>query len=868
MSQHASFHQHVSYNLRTILHDLTAGKSNPKEISDAFSQAGGLSVITKVVSGKPLPRPLVVSLCCAVARTIIGLSGEQVELGQVSDATISLVQRLQIGLTGDETHILDCFVESARLMSAVACRDPHLLLTSGALAEVEHILETQGGVQSSILGPCCEALECISRTGEGRSALIERGTAGVLLGSISDFPDFLLEDYDVALVSALKTVERCLTRRDHAACNRALTSTPPETNSERTPRSEDKCVRTLLTVAEACETARPVGNSAGLSLWWIFGGNNMVTQFALESLFGAETEAPSPPEQEFPLEGSESPPSLARLMRLSLGEGKRPGVLKAPRAEVSGSALWAKLLEDTGGSLGAARLLAALGCSKVGAEAVMAALRERGSESIAELTELCGSEDPRMAHACLRIVERAVTSEADAEEFVAVGALSKAVAAATRFGSAEVTGDDAEARALAAALAAVTALVKADGDEVSSLLDETFHLGVRCLGGVGEVSGRPAAAISKAALDLITCRLTRSSTLKRGPKSGQEPSLPSNLNKSRRGSLGSLEPTSGHKQDISRRGSLGSQEPKSALPFDVEEDTGKDGSKSCGDNTESIEALQGGGVILAAMASHPQDARVQEAGWRALIAMDTGRRDVEMLFESKEGAECGHELLRSCLERHGGDSGVVGEVVSMLQNLGLDELDTSSEATSDGTVTPSNASPSKGPLMEKVSTEAKDVGQGEAEGVGKLGEGQEEVKEGELLPDGTPVGGVLQRSVSVHGVSFSSSKQTPRKGKDHWQTLKSKVKGPSKLSPTAMDAIRTIALDAVRLHKRSKSMASFGTQAEDFSHLLQGDSIGSSVGEGASKVREEREEREEEDVDFAPVWTVGEARDLELDFAR
>lgn len=39
-------------------------------------------------------------------------------------------------------------------------------------------------VSSSILRPCCEALERVSRTEEGREAFEERGTCGVLLATI------------------------------------------------------------------------------------------------------------------------------------------------------------------------------------------------------------------------------------------------------------------------------------------------------------------------------------------------------------------------------------------------------------------------------------------------------------------------------------------------------------------------------------------------------------------------------------------------------------------------------------------------------------------------------------------------------------
>lgn len=82
-----------------------------------------------------------------------------------------------------------------------------------------------------------------------------------------------------------------------------------------------------------------------------------------------------------------------------------------------------------------------------------------------------------------------------------------------------------------------------------------------------------------------------------------------------------------------------------------------------------MEVLKDGGAILAAMKAHPSDARVQESGWRSLIAMDTGRGDVEKFFSTGDAQERGREMLRDCIERHGGDTEVAGQVAAMLQRL-------------------------------------------------------------------------------------------------------------------------------------------------------------------------------------------------------
>lgn len=161
------------------------------------------------------------------------------------------------------------------------------------------------------------------------------------------------------------------------------------------------------------------------------------------------------------------------------------------------------------------------------------------------------------------------------------------------------------------------------------------------------------SAVAKAALDVITFRLTRSDRARTGPK----------------GAIASLTPKSDANttSDSNSNGHSDDQDDNSNSQS-VWQTGGEDSTEDDGVD-KPMEILKDGGAILATMKAHPTDARVQESGWRSLIAMDTGRGDVERFLVSGDGQERGREMLRDCIKRHGGDSAVAGQVAAMLERL-------------------------------------------------------------------------------------------------------------------------------------------------------------------------------------------------------
>lgn len=175
--------------------------------------------------------------------------------------------------------------------------------------------------------------------------------------------------------------------------------------------------------------------------------------------------------------------------------------------------------------------------------------------------------------------------------------------------------------------------------------DETFFTSTLCQ------SHLPA--VSKAALDMITFRLTRPDR-PQCARTGINGVIPPLAKASSKEAVEDSDPGNGH-----ANGGFGARD----------EREGGGGAAEDGVD-EPMEILKDGGAILAAMRAHPTDARVQESGWRSLLAMDTGRGDVEKFFAG-DGHERGREMLKDCIERHGGDSAVAGHVAEMLERLVL-----------------------------------------------------------------------------------------------------------------------------------------------------------------------------------------------------
>lgn len=155
-------------------------------------------------------------------------------------------------------------------------------------------------------------------------------------------------------------------------------------------------------------------------------------------------------------------------------------------------------------------------------------------------------------------------------------------------------------------------------------------------------------AVAKSALDVITYRLTRSDR----PKGAAGVSV--------------APPVTDPDNAISSAGDVNGQVSKPDNPSPL------NASVVVEEVDAPMEVLKDAGVILAAMKAHPMDARVQESGWRSLIAMDTGRGDVDRFLPGGgDGQRSRRQMLKDCLERHGGDSMVAGQVAAILEGLVL-----------------------------------------------------------------------------------------------------------------------------------------------------------------------------------------------------
>lgn len=417
------------------------------------------------------------------------------------------------------------------------------------------------------------------------------------------------------------------------ACARALRATSEKNPAENLPypgvSDHARCVETMLAVVDA--TPEAPGSAAGTCLWWLSGACNVAPERALAALLAKAARV----REEDDIEEDAVADAWSWFPHQT-GEEEAGATAATPRP------------------IEAARFLAALCLSKLGLRSVEAGVAQKKSPTVEALVQLCGSMDPGLACACLRIVERlAKGSGIGAKPFVDAGALKRATEAGKRF---EVVDDDApvldaEARAVGAALGTVAVLAEAGGRGASPLVDDAFQLSVRCLGRLGEYSGRPAAVAAKASLDVITFRLSRSDRLKSADDATVTAVTAANV--------AAVVPSS-----MDADSALGeSESPEQAVTgvdaYSVEVDA-------------PMEVLKDAGAILAAMKAHPTDVRVQEAGWRSLIAMDTGRGQVEQLLSGGGDAKGNRrQMLRNCLERHGGDSKVAGQVADILEGLVL-----------------------------------------------------------------------------------------------------------------------------------------------------------------------------------------------------
>lgn len=442
-------------------------------------------------------------------------------------------------------------------------------------------------------------------------------------------------------------MERIFTGKSPEACALSLRAKSEEESCDDPHRPTfsdyDNCVETVLAVVEA--TPEAPGAAAATCLWWLSGASSKAPDRALAAILAAAAVANG---TEATHEARAAEKEAAQLLvsadvwswfsRGDGGEGtvEEEGENIPPARPVEG-----------------ARFLAALCLCRPGLECLEAAVERETPRRVAEaLVTLCGSADPLLARACFRIIERLAKGGTGPQVFVDAGALAAAAEAGALFEVEEdaETVEDAEAHAIAAALGAVATLAEAGGKDARPVVDNAFQLSVRCLARVGEYSGRPAAAAAKSALDVITVRLTRSDRPKGaagvrggGAAAGPAPVAEGAVVENDEGDGGTDKAVSGPLEDA-----------------DVD------------DVDTPMEILKDAGAILAAMKAHSTDARVQQAGWRSLIAMDTGRGDVEKFWTGVgDGQQSRRQMLRDCLERHGGDSLVAGQVADILEGLVL-----------------------------------------------------------------------------------------------------------------------------------------------------------------------------------------------------
>lgn len=474
-----------------------------------------------------------------------------------------------------------------------------------------------------------------------------------------DFPEALEEGSDAALAAALKVVERIFTGKSPEACILSLRARTEEesTDDPHVPTASDysSCVETALAVAEA--TPEAPGAAAATCLWWLSGASSVAPDRALSALLAAEPEASEEGER------GEGEPIIGE-------DGERKDRDGEAVAQPTTGDVWSWFPHGVGGEeeegeivaaarpLEAARFLATLCLYPPGLKVLEAGVRRKEPHALEALLRLSASDDPRLARSCFRILERlgARDSSIGPQTLVDAGTLEVATEAGKRF---EVVADveevhDDEAHAIAAALGTVAVLAETGGASARPVIDDAFQLSVRCLGRVGEFSGRPAAAAAKAALDVITFRLTR-------------PDRPKGSAVTRPGGVALPSSEDG---GITPGDSGGRDDNEDKMAPAIE----KSSSFSVGsDGVDTpMEVLKDADAILAAMKAHPSDARVQQSGWKSLLAMDTGRGGSQRAVPGAgDGYQSRRQMLRDCLERHGGESLVAGQVADILAGLGL-----------------------------------------------------------------------------------------------------------------------------------------------------------------------------------------------------
>jgi hypothetical protein len=224
LKSHRKFSQHVKYNLSTVLHELRSAK-HPEAAALAFVQAGGVAAVAGVLtpdaaaddsssstatSAAVAVSPMVVVGACQVLRTVITLCGEGYDQGMDSALTAIVrcisstalptaaaavtahsqqqQQQQQVGgalgaqmLAAQKTEMC---LESTLLISHVAGLRCAMVVSTGCAAAVTAVLRAVAPQAAPVMRACQEAVEKVSRTGDGRRALIAEGACTLLVDSL------------------------------------------------------------------------------------------------------------------------------------------------------------------------------------------------------------------------------------------------------------------------------------------------------------------------------------------------------------------------------------------------------------------------------------------------------------------------------------------------------------------------------------------------------------------------------------------------------------------------------------------------------------------------------------------------------------
>jgi hypothetical protein len=225
LKSHRKFSQHVKYNLSTVLHELRSAK-HPEAAALAFVQAGGVAAVAGVLTpdaaaddssssaatsapasaAAAAVSPMVVVGACQVLRTVTTLCGEGYDDGldgaltaivrcisstalptAAAPATAHTQQQQAGGLLGAQmlaAQKTEMCLESTLLISHVAGLRCAMVVSTGCAAAVTAVLRAVAPQAAPVMRACQEAVEKVSRSGDGRRALIAEGACTLLVDSL------------------------------------------------------------------------------------------------------------------------------------------------------------------------------------------------------------------------------------------------------------------------------------------------------------------------------------------------------------------------------------------------------------------------------------------------------------------------------------------------------------------------------------------------------------------------------------------------------------------------------------------------------------------------------------------------------------